>query len=197
MDSYYIDMTGVANPATGQVPPTSDGTGSGKVNGGDGKVQGAEFSFTLPLNFFSDSLDGFGVIASHTVNSSDMVDQDGNDYEIPGLSKSIQNLTFYYENYGFQARASMRKRDDFKGDVYGRGFDSQQVDIMGETIWDAQIGYDFSESGIASLEGMTVTFQVQNITEEPFVSLSGDNALQVRDYQDYGRTFLLGVNYQF
>ncbi|MEC8324960.1 MAG: TonB-dependent receptor [Pseudomonadota bacterium] len=195
--SYSIDMTGVADPSTGLVPANPDGTGNGKVNGGDGTVKGAEFSVTLPFNYFADALDGFGLIASHTVNSSDMVDQDGNDYEIPGLSKSIQNLTFYYENYGFQARASMRKRDDFKGDVYGRGFDSQQVDIQGETIWDAQIGYDFSESGLKSLEGMTVTFQVQNITEEPFISLSGDNALQVRDYQDYGRTFLLGVNYQF
>ncbi len=72
-----------------------------------------------------------------------------------------------------------------------------QVDIVGETIWDAQVGYDFSEGGIESLKGLTVTFQVQNITEEPFTSLSGDNALQVRDYQDYGRTYLLGFSYKY
>ena len=41
-----------------------------------------------------------------------------------------------------------------------------------------------------------MTFQVQNITEEPFVSLQGDNSLQVRDYQDYGRTYLLGFKYE-
>ena len=65
-----------------------------------------------------------------------------------------------------------------------------------KTIWDAQIGYDFSEGGVESLDGLSVTFQVQNITEEPFTSLQGDNSLQVRDYQDYGRTFLLGFSYK-
>jgi iron complex outermembrane receptor protein len=191
-----IDMTGVPD-ATGEIPANPVGSYATKLNGGDGSVQGAEFAVTLPFNFFTESLDGFGIIASHTVNSSDMVDPNGNDFEIPGLSDSIQNVTFYYENYGFQARASMRKRSDFKGQVYGLGFDEQQVDIVGETLWDAQLGYDFSESGISSLDGLTVSFQVQNITEEPFTTLSGDNALQVRDWQDYGRTYLLGVGYQF
>jgi len=108
----------------------------------------------------------------------------------------INSLTFYYEHSGFQARTSMRKRSDFKGDVYGLGFETTQVDIKGETIWDAQLGYDFSEGGFDSLAGLSVTFQVQNITEEPFVSLQGDNDLQIRDYQDYGRTFLLGFSYK-
>lgn len=195
--TYEIDMSGVADPLTGEVPPNSTGTGSGKVNGGEGSLWGYEVAVTLPFNVFSEDLDGFGIIASHTGNKSDITDLNDNDYELPGLSDSIQNVTFYYENHGFQARASMRKRSDFKGDVYGTGFDTVQVDILGETIWDAQIGYDFSQSEITELHGLTVSFQVQNITEEPFTSLSGDNALQVRDYQDYGRNFLLGLNYQF
>lgn len=91
----------------------------------------------------------------------------------------------------------MRKRDDFKGDVYGIGFDTVQVDVLGETIWDAQIGYDFGEAGFKSLEGLSVFLQGQNLTNEPFVSLSGDNPLQVRDYQDYGRNYLLGFSYKF
>ena len=97
---------------------------------------------------------------------------------------------------GMQLRTSMRKRSDFKGDVYGLGFNTEQVNIIGETIWDIQAGYDFSEAGVESLEGLSIQFQVQNLTEEPFTSLSGDNALQVRDYQDYGRTYLLGFSYQ-
>ena len=90
----------------------------------------------------------------------------------------------------------MRKRSAFKGDVYGLGFATTQVDIKGETIWDAQVGYDFGEGGVESLDGLSITFQVQNITEEPFLSLQGDSDLQVRDYQDYGRTFLLGFSYK-
>lgn len=193
--SYEVDLVGVENPNTGEVPPTSTATGSGKVNGGSGTLQGAEFSVTLPLNVVSDVLDGFGVIASYTRVDQDMTDQNGNDYKLPGLSENIQSYTAFYEQNGFQARVSMRKRGDFRGDVYGIGFDTQQVDIMGETIVDAQIGFDFGDAGYKSLEGLSVFLQGQNLTEEPFVSLQG-NAFQVRDYQDYGSTYLLGFSYK-
>ncbi|TMO43492.1 TonB-dependent receptor [Pseudoalteromonas ruthenica] len=194
--NYEIDMSGVADPATGEIPPNSTGTGSGKINGGGGDLWGYELSVALPFNLFADELEGFGLLASHTGVEQDMEDPNGNDYELPGLSDSIQSLTLYYERYGFTARTSMRKRSDFKGDIYGVGFSTDQVDIQGETIWDAQLGYDFADSGIQGLESLEITFQVQNITEEPFISLQGDNALQVRDYQDYGRTYLLGFKYE-
>ncbi|GAA63326.1 TonB-dependent receptor protein [Pseudoalteromonas sp. BSi20311] len=194
--SYEVDMSGVADPSTGQIPANSTGSGSGKVNGGEGDLWGYELSLALPFNVFHSSLDGFGLIASHTGVEQDLKDQNGNDYELPGLSDQIDSLTVYFERSGFQARTSMRKRSDFKGDVYGLGFATTQVDIKGETIWDAQVGYDFGEGGVESLDGLSVTFQVQNITEEPFVSLQGDSDLQVRDYQDYGRTFLLGFSYK-
>lgn len=195
-DTYFVDLTGKVNPATGEVPDNPTATRRGKVNGGGGDLWGYELSLTLPFTMFSESLDGFGLIASHTGVEQDIKDQNGNEFELPGLSDQIDSLTVYFERNGFQARTSMRKRSDFKGDVYGPGFATQQVDIKGETIWDAQIGYDFSEGGVESLDGLSVTFQVQNITEEPFTSLQGDNALQVRDYQDYGRTFLLGFSYK-
>jgi iron complex outermembrane receptor protein len=194
--SYAIDMTGVADPATGELPPTTSGTGKGKVNGGDGTLWGYELSATLPFNLMTEHLDGFGIIASYTGVESDMKDQNGNDYELPGLSESITSATFYYDKNGFSARASMRKRSAFKGDVYGISFDTVQVDIVGETIWDAQVGYDFGEGGFESLDGLSIFLQAYNLTEEPFTSLQGDNALQVRDYQDYGSTYLLGFSYK-
>ncbi|MDO6445359.1 TonB-dependent receptor [Colwellia sp. 1_MG-2023] len=194
--TFEVDMSGVADPSTGQVPANSTATGNGKVNGGEGSLWGYELSLSFPFKMIDDSLDGFGLIASHTAVESDLKDQNDNEYELPGLSDKIQSLTFYYEKDGFQARASMRKRGDFKGDVYGLGFSTSQVDILGETIWDAQIGYDFGEAGIESLKGLSIFFQAQNLTEEPFTSLQGENALQVRDYQDYGSTYLLGFSYK-
>ncbi len=194
--TYEADLTGVARPGTNEIPANPTASGTGKVNGGGGSLQGYELSLTLPLNMFSETLDGFGIVASHTEVDQDMEDINGNDYELPGLSDSIQSFTMYYEKDGFSARASMRKRSDFSGDVYGLGFDTVQVDILGETIWDAQIGYDFGEAGFESLDGLSVFLQVQNLTEEPFTSLSGDNNLQVRDYQDYGSTYLFGISYK-
>jgi len=193
---YQVDLSGVADPATGEVPPNSMASGSGKVNGGGGKLWGYELSVTVPFKIFSESLDGLGVIASYTGLKTSIKDQNDNDYRLPGLSDTIQSLTIYYEKDGFQARTSMRKREDFKGDVYGLGFSTNQVDILGETIWDAQIGYDFGEAGVESLKGLSIFLQAQNLTKEPFTSLQGDSALQVRDYQDYGSTYLLGFSYK-
>jgi len=194
--NYQVDLTGVADPATGEVPPNSTASGSGKVNGGGGKLWGYELSVTVPFKIFSESLDGLGVIASYTGLKTSIKDQNDNEYRLPGLSDSIQSLTVYYEKNGFQVRTSMRKREDFKGDVYGLGFSTNQVDILGETIWDAQIGYDFGEAGVESLKGLSIFLQAQNLTKEPFTSLQGDSALQVRDYQDYGSTYLLGFSYK-
>lgn len=196
--NYTVDMTGIADPDTGIIPPPehSTATGKGKVNGGDGSLSGYELSATFPFNMLTEHLDGFGIIASYTGVESKMKDQNGADYQLPGLSDSITSATLYYDNNGFSARASMRKRDAFKGDVYGIGFDTVQVDIRGETILDAQIGYDFGEAGFESLDGLSIFLQGYNLTEEPFTSLQGDNALQVRDYQDYGSSYLLGFSYK-
>lgn len=194
--NFEVDLGGVADPATGLVPANSTASGSGKVNGGSGTMAGYELSVSFPFKIVHESLEGFGLIASYTGVKSNIDDQNGNEFQIPGLSKSITNVTGYYENNGFQARISMRKRGSFKGDVYGLGFDTVQVDILGETIVDAQIGYDFGEAGFESLEGLSIFLQGYNLTKEPFTSLQGDNALQVRDYQDYGSSYLLGFSYK-
>ncbi|WP_346837690.1 TonB-dependent receptor [Microbulbifer sp. SAOS-129_SWC] len=195
-NSYEEQLNTVTDPASGVTAENVTATHSEKSNGGGGTLTGYEISATLPFNMFSESLDGFGLLASHTGVTSDIQDINGNDYQLPGLSENIDSMTLYFEKYGFSARTSMRKRSDFKGEVYGIGFDSQQVDVLGETLVDAQIGYDFSDAGISGLEGLSVFLQGQNLTDEPFTTLSGDNALQVRDYQSYGKTYLLGFSYQ-
>ncbi|MCA0902007.1 TonB-dependent receptor [Microbulbifer agarilyticus] len=202
-DNYVIDIADMPgyDPARTTTDAFDEGVGSlatrySKVNGGGGTLQGYELSGSLPFNIFHESLDGFGLIASHTGLSQDIEDLNGNEFELPGLSESIQTFTVYYDNHGFSARTSLRKRDDFKGEVYGTGFKTEQVNVVGETLVDAQIGYDFAESGISGLEGLSVFLQGQNLTDEPFTTLSGDNALQVRDYQSYGKTYLMGFSYK-
>ncbi|QHJ88514.1 TonB-dependent receptor [Aequoribacter fuscus] len=182
--------------ATGQTTPdgSTTATVNGKVNGGDGTLSGWEVSLAMPLSMIHESLEGWGIFASHTGVSSDIKTPSGAEYELPGLSKSIQQATVYYENGGFEARLSVRKRDDFKGDLYGLGFSVDQYDMLGETIADAQISYDFADSGIAYLEGLRVYLQGVNLTDEPFTSLSGG---VVRDYQEYGENYRLGFSYDF
>jgi iron complex outermembrane receptor protein len=194
--TFETTLDGVAIPGTDNIPATATASGSGKVNGGGGDLWGYELSLTLPFKIFSENLDGFGFSASYTGVKSDIKDINNNDYALPGLSDSISNVTVYYEKNGFQFRTSVRSRGDFKGDVYGLGFDTVQVDILGETVVDAQIAYDFGEAGVEGLEGLSIFLSGSNLTNEPFTSLQGANHLQVRDYQDYGKSYLLGVSYK-
>ena len=57
-----------------------------------------------------------------------------------------------------------------------------------ETVLDAQIGYEWA-SGI--LEGLSVNFEMYNITDEPFrtVQQTGPESVFVSRREDYGTTY--------
>jgi len=201
LDEWIFDGTGEIDvseflAATGQVTPdgSTTATVNGKINYGDGTIDGYEISLAMPLSVIHDVLDGWGVFLSHTGVDSDISAPGGADYVLPGLSESIQQATVYYENGGFEARLSVRKRDDFKGDLYGLGFSVSQYDILGETLVDAQLSYDFAASRFSSLSGLRIYAQGMNLSDEPFTSLQGD---QVRDYQEYGENYRIGFSYSF
>ena len=73
-------------------------------------------------------------------------------------------------------------------------FDFLVRDPSSENVVDAQFGYTF-QSGM--LEGMTVLMQANNITDEEFTTINGNDDRQVIDYQRYGRTYSVGINYKF
>jgi iron complex outermembrane receptor protein len=89
---------------------------------------------------------------------------------------------------------SNRYRSDFTGSVVAFGANLETRSIQAESVLDGQIGYTF-QSG--PLNNLSVLFQVNNITDEPFTTLINDDERLVKDYQEYGRTFLVGVNYKF
>ena len=117
---------------------------------------------------------------------------------VPGLSRQVYSATVYYERAGFEARVSYRSRSDFLGEVSGLSLVRQPVNVVGSDLVDAQLSYDFSESNIEALYGLTLTLQAQNLTDEEFITNhSVEGGLDVRDNQRYGRNFLFGFNYSF
>ena len=54
---------------------------------------------------------------------------------------------------------------------------------------------DYAFSG-NMLEGLQVLFQVNNLTNEPYIAYS-ENKQRLLDYQEYGTQYLLGLNYRF
>ena len=116
---------------------------------------------------------------------------------VPGLSEEIYTLTAYYERAGFEVRVSGTKRDEFATETRGLSLSLSPTVDQGSELWDAQIGYDFSESGIDALDGLRVSLQGQNLTDEKTIQNNPGDTRQVTQYQSFGRNFLLGLNYKF
>ena len=163
---------------------------------GKGKVEGLEFQGSLPFHTFSDTLDGFGIIASATFLDGAIENED-TESRIPGLSEEIYQLTVYYEKNGFEFRVSGRKRDDFLSEGRGLSLALEPQMRQGEELWDAQIGYDFGAGGFDSLDGLSITLQAQNITDEDTVAFEEGDSRRITSYQTFGANYLLGVNYRF
>lgn len=189
-ESVYIP--GFHQGSEGQLPATFQGLVSAKEDGLTGTVQGWELQASVPFDLFHESLEGFGMFASATFMNGHL--DDGTN--VPGLSDEGYQLTAFYEKAGFEFRVSGRKRSEFTTETRGLSLALEETVDQGGELWDAQIAYDFSESGIDMLDGLRVTLQGQNLTDEDTTQTNAD-AREVTRYQSFGRNFLLGFNYTF
>ncbi|UXH76911.1 TonB-dependent receptor [Roseateles amylovorans] len=188
-------------PQPGQPDAQLTGNFTAPYNGEGGKLKGLELSASLPFNLISKSLNGFGLTASASFNSSSIriVDPDSANsvgsgpIALPGLSKRVYNLTAYYEIDGFEFRISQRKRSDFIGEIGNFNGARSLRYVVGESIVDAQIGYNFTDG---PLKGLGLLAQVNNLTDEAYrtYAITKDRPLE---YVKWGRTFLVGANYKF
>jgi iron complex outermembrane recepter protein len=185
-------------------PALQFGNYTAPYNGTGGSLKGLELSASMPLGQLTPALKGFGIVASATFNSSSIkidLSKEGDNsgslgttnIGLPGLSKRVSNLTFYYETGGFEARISQRKRSDFIGEIGDFANNRKLRYVVGESIIDAQIGYNFTEG---QFKGLSLTLQANNLTDEAYETYSGTKDRQL-EYQKWGRTVMLGANYKF
>jgi iron complex outermembrane recepter protein len=171
---------------------------SGPDNGADGHIFGIEASMALPFGVFSEALEGFGFQTSVAYTDSKLTinPQQGPSFEtdVPGLSEFVVNSTAFFESNGFEARISHRYRTEFLAEFIGISASRNFRETYPESIFDAQIGYRF-EGG--SLDGLSITLQALNLTDEPFISFQNGDETQIIDYEEYGRTYLIGASYRF
>lgn len=161
-----------------------------------GYIQGLEVSGVVPFNSIADALDGFGLQFGATFLSS-KIEINNQKVDMPGQSKRVYSTSLFYEKSGFQARLSYRYRDDFLAEISGLELNRTSRIALAESLIDAQVGYDFSESSIDWLKGLTVQLQAQNLTNEPFITIDNGDKRQIKDHQLYGRTIMAGVVYRF
>lgn len=182
----------------GQAPVLFQGEVTRPTDGYEGFVRGWEVQGSLPGDMIHESLEGFGVFASATfLDGYADPAPDTEETRIPGLSDENYSMTFFYEKSGFEFRVSATKRSDYLTETRGLSLALSDSTNQGGTFVDAQIGYDFSESGIEYLQGLRVTLQGQNLTDEIDLQTAGTDSRQVTQYQSYGANYLLAFNYTF
>lgn len=199
-DGTTLDYSQLPLPViTGPVPRTPIGSYRAPVNREGGTVQGYELAVSLPFDLVWEPLRGFGFSANYSYVESEIkpFGEEGRTETLPGLSKHIANLSLYYERYGFSARLNTRSRSRFVGEVQGFGGDRSFEPFKGERVSDLQLGYAFSGN---ALEGLSLLLQVNNLENTPFTQEfdpNRDGNDFAKKYFEYGRTYLLGVNYRF
>ena len=104
----------------------------------------------------------------------------------------MSNPTIFYEKSGFSTRVSMRYRSKFVAPQFG--LSEQIVTNAAETVFDAQMSYEFPEG--SRLAGMTLLAQANNFTDQPTRSYYGQTA-QTGTLQYFGRQFYLGASFRF
>lgn len=190
-------------PTTGPYAGSTQGLLTRPINGSGGNINGVEVAVNVPLNFVSSWLDGFGVMVNHSHTSSSiklpksgfsLEDQDRipDAIPLPGLSKNVTNLRFYYERAGFQIAVARRHRSDFLGEVSNFQDDRQLAFIKAESIVDLQLSYEF-QSGW--LKGLSLLAQGNNMTNSEFQRYTQDRNA-VTEKIKYGKTYLFGINYK-
>ncbi|WP_229412731.1 TonB-dependent receptor [Massilia sp. Root335] len=208
LDSYIYnstipyDFSGYINPTPAIVPVTNMGTYSTQANGNGGRVRGAELSATLDGELVNPMLAGFGAIATASFTDSSIKPSGPNSTDswqtLPGLSKWVGGLTLYYERNGYSFRINDRYRSDYRGE-YAYLFGSTLLNrTLASNKVDLQASYEI-QGGAA--KGLQLMFQVGNVTNAPDRTVQDGTGfggiVQPKDYNIYGRQFLLGMNYKF
>lgn len=195
VSEFDFSQLPLPDSVAGVLPSNPIGTYDQPMNGEGGTIKGWELAVSVPFDLFWEPLQGFGFQGNYSDTRSTIHPEGPDSPEpLPGLSKYITNLTLYYERAGFSARASSRKRSPFVGEMQGWGGDRTKIYFSGETVYDLQLGYAFQGG---SLQGVSLLLQMNNVTNQPFRSSYDNREDRPRQFWEYGRTILAGVNYRF
>ncbi|MCM2311407.1 MAG: TonB-dependent receptor [Steroidobacteraceae bacterium] len=72
-------------------------------------------------------------------------------------------------------------------------------DVDSYNSWDIQLGYDFSESGIAGLDGLRINAGINNVTDEepPYIESEGNQSHDIQSYDPIGLFYYVDLSYKF
>ena len=160
------------------------------VNGEGGYIKGIEFTLSQQFTSLPAPFDGLGIWANIAFVDSDIeVSRNFSDSTLGllGLSDYVYTVSAYYSLDRMNANISYSGRDDFPSVVDGGGFET--TDSEGYLI--AQVSYQFSEHWSVFGQGL-------NLTNQTYKTYLGNGNPNIRGrYEEYGRTYYLGISAEF
>ena len=161
------------------------------VNGTDQvNINGLEIGGQYAFDFLPAPFNGFGVLANYTYQKDEGFKGTnlltGEILPFPGLSRKSYNVSLYYENDKFSARASYNWRDQWLITAAGRGSLPEFNEAYGSL--DASASYNINDHFTVFLEGV-------NLTDE--VRIENNNAVRRIGNETFGSRFFFGVRAKF
>lgn len=185
-----------AFPVSGGASPLSEtGLATQSVNGTGGTEKGIELTVSIPFELLHPSLEGFGVDANASRGTSSIQTNEGgttSQQSLPGFSSSVANMVWYYEKNGFAVRYRESYRSAYLGEVQAFGANLAYSNFLGVHTASLQTSYEFNQG---PLKGLTALFEVLNLND-PVIKQTFGPISGLSQSDQYGRTFLLGVNYK-
>lgn len=168
-------------------------------NGGRGRIEGVEAAFTTFFDFLPGVLSGFGTQLNATYIDGKQalpaeLGGDATDVDIPGVSQWSYNLVALYEKGPISARLAYNYRSRFVNFFFNP---SDEDPVAGEYTRGIE-RLDFSLA-VAPVEAVTITFDIANITNQPFRNVRNytDTQSYPRDIRYDGRLWALGARFRF
>ena len=158
------------------------------LNGDSASLWGAEFSLQNQLTFLPGPLDGLGVYLNYTVTDSSATFPDRTSTSsLPGQSRHLGNVSFWYEKRGFMAKTSWN--------FHGRYIEEVGADASEDVYYDNHTQFDINVS-------QQITKQIRayadfmNLTNAPLrYYLGATNRPIQEEYYQRWMTFGLKLNW--
>lgn len=156
------------------------------TNGGKATIKGVELAYQHLFKNLPAPFDGLGFLANYTYTDTEATYSPTLKDEMVNVAKNNFNLTGFYENDRFAARASYSWVDDVLQDVGGVGLSALNDSAFGSL--DASVSYKITSQITAAIEAQNLTDAVQ----WQFVKGGWFGG-----FTDYGRTVSLGLRAKF
>lgn len=157
------------------------------INGKRAKVYGAEFNWQQQFAFLPEGWNGLlgGVSGTwlHTEFDPGLDDREGEDFTLPRASRNVYTAFLGYERDGFSTRLSAVYRSAYL-DELGKARD-YDIFVAPNTQLDFSLDYQVTDT-------VQLYFDASNLLDKPLERYQGTRA-HTQQYEEYGRTFAVGV----